>query len=287
MSFPISNFLHPIVVSEIVSFSGRFSGKNLATSNFLRNFVLENRHKNKQIFPENNYPREFFRNMKAYFLDDTKDNIIKKIAKYIINNIDGYNINEKINNYNSGFINPLYLAIKRGNYYILKLLLEHPNIDVNMITRTGNTTIFAVISIYLGEDPNRNRIFTLFLKHPEIDINDRNRFGQTLLIDSSPFVSLEEFVRLLLKQKNIDVNMQSRAGNTALHRAARYNNVNVVRMLLNHPDINIFVKNNKNESALEVAAKKIPNASRKLLYDEMLKKDYLKTAEIMEKIEAK
>jgi len=288
MVFSISNFFHPIVVSEIVSFSSRFSGKNLSTSNFLRNFVLENRYKNKQIFAEKNYSSNILEDIDYDLRVFIEDNEIET-SKYIINNIDGYMINYEFDDYDTGIINPLKIAIINGYFYIFKHLLKHPNIDVNVIYDSGKTAIFAVISSYLREEPDRNKTFTLLLKRPDIDINDKNKYGQTALIEASAYKNTEEFVRLLLKHRNIDINIQSPAGNTALIKAASFNNVNVVKMLLDRPDIDLFIKNNKNENALERAidygsVSKSEEHADLLIATEMVKIDADAVNETVEKI---
>lgn len=75
------------------------------------------------------------------------------------------------------------------------------------------------------------------------DINEKpNTYeGDTALIEASER-GYVEIVRNLLQYPDIDVNMQNNFGSTALHRACSNRNKDVVRELLRHPDIDLYIK---------------------------------------------
>lgn len=107
----------------------------------------------------------------------------------------------------------LYIATRQGDVEIVDLLLDVPNININITTDSGSTPLHAAIS-------------------------------------GLHFLTMDK----LLAMKDIDVNRRKTIdGNTPLHFAARYGNYEALQKLLSMKSIDVTIKNDKNETALDVA----------------------------------
>ena len=81
---------------------------------------------------------------------------------------------------NHGFgLNVLMWASIEGNTEIVRLLLERPEIDVNMQDKYGYTALIWA-SRY-----GREEIVKLLLERPEIDVNVQDKYGYTALMWAS------------------------------------------------------------------------------------------------------
>jgi len=224
-NFIFFGFFHPIVISEICSFSGKNSGKNFLKSG-AKNFVLENSHKNKQIFQERFYPGSLQFKTKT----TRNKNIEQKwfvssrnIIKHFIKNYDDIDVNMQ-NIY--GYV-ALHFAVQNLWKDIVKLLLKNDDINVNIQNIYGRTALHNA-SLY-----DHKEIVKLLLKNDDIDVNiqdNRNRAALYLASSSNN----KEIVELLLQKKDIDVNIQNIGGYTALDIASSNGHVEIVKILENH-----------------------------------------------------
>lgn len=125
--------------------------------------------------------------------------------------------------------NILCFACYRGIEYkyinIVKLLLMHPNIDVNYKYKNdyeedyGEDHTPLLIACTYG----RIEIVKLLLKHPNIEINYRGKFQIPLHI-ACIYGSIE-IVKLLLNHPNIDIETTDAQGKTALYYASNNNDI--------------------------------------------------------------
>jgi len=169
----IFKFFHPIVISEIVSFSGKNSGKNLLKS-ANKNFVLENSHKNKQIFAENFYPECLQLKIKNNKIKNNEKLINQWLAAFIINDmqlilffINNYDdINVNLQNMDGG--TALHLASMSGSREVVKMLLRFKNIDINLQNNNGYTALHMAV-LYKNKD-----IVKVLLRNKDIDVNIKN-----------------------------------------------------------------------------------------------------------------
>jgi ankyrin repeat protein len=143
---------------------------------------------------------------------------------------------------------------------IIRMLLEHPNINVNLQNRVGWTALM-IASRYSNTDSTENTV-KMLLEHPKIDVNLQNKNGWTALMIASRTSntdSTEKTVKMLLEHPNIDVNLQKKDSWSALMIASRYSNTDstekTVKILLEHPNIDVNLRNNNNYSALMIASK--------------------------------
>jgi ankyrin repeat protein len=84
-------------------------------------------------------------------------------------------------------------------------------------------------SVYTTGLLSMNKYVKLLLNYPNIDVNIQNEHGVTALmmaVSNSYGFSTEETVKMLLKHPNIDVNIQDENGWTALMYAIKYSNIN-------------------------------------------------------------
>lgn len=172
-----------------------------------------------------------------------------------------------INMCNSSGESPITVAAKHVNYTSYKYLLEQNDIDLNVITKKGNTLLHHVV--------HDIEFLMCLLEKNNSHINTQNEYGETPLHCATH----KECVQLLLTQKNIDptivdkwgnnflhrqlhnrhitdtdlyrsnivdVNSQNNNGHTLLHLAIMYGIKYIAVALLGRDDIDINISNNKN-----------------------------------------
>lgn len=141
------------------------------------------------------------------------------------------------------------------NPTIFKLLLEQPNIDVNLQNQYKNTCLHE-ISTY-----DNIEAVLLLLSKKDIDVNLINKEGWTALHNASSS-RYSSIFKILLSNPKINVNIQNNLGWSPLYMTCIYKNIEKIKLLLIHPnikiDFNIFIfrknikiynllKNKKNE----------------------------------------
>lgn len=147
---------------------------------------------------------------------------------------------------NVGGNGPLHLAAERGLESVVSVLLQHPNIDVNL-QGCGNIVqdILKMSKFYKNfkiSDPD------LYNHWPETPLN-------LAVAKGHPSV-----VKVLLQHQNNGVHVQvNNAGGTALHLAAAVlkshpESVEMVKWLLQHEGVDLNGKNRRGNSPLNIAA---------------------------------
>ncbi|KAF0700109.1 Aste57867_9340 [Aphanomyces stellatus] len=129
---------------------------------------------------------------------------------------------------------------------VLKELLSHPGIQVNLINGNGGTP--------LGDGVKYPEVVRLLLAHPDIDVNRRNQINQTALwyaIRDGHTVS----IRLLLEKDGIDVNAPT-GGLTYLIMAVELGRQEIISLLLDVPDIQVDTLDDNGLTALGRAIQK-------------------------------
>ena len=167
---------------------------------------------------------------------------------------------KSINGYTALIIASLF-SNNTSSEETVKLLLQYPNIDVNIQDYVqGNSAL--IFSSNFSNTTSSEETVRMLLQHSDINVNLHTNDGNTALIFSSLYsntTSSEETVKLLLQHPNIDVNIQDyNEGNTALIMASAFTNdtstEETVRMLLEHPDINVNLQDNDGHTALIIAS---------------------------------
>jgi len=142
---------------------------------------------------------------------------------------------------------PLENAIQSESAAVVKLLLDHPLTDVNVSSSYRETPLYNSCSIL------DTTITKMLLAHRDIDINKVNREGQTSLhracyLGGLRRLGLEfETINCLLSDHRTNVNVVDNKGMTPLSIACDgvYNVTDIVKLLLNHPDIDVNKTNGK------------------------------------------
>ena len=143
----------------------------------------------------------------------------------------------------------------RAKKRIVKALLGHPDIEVNLKGANQRTPLYTTIYSHSGR-PADTSMAEALLKHPDIDVN-------TLAPDWTPLMLACEqgamaFVQLLLGDPNIMANKASAGdGATPLFVACQNGRQSVVQRLLQAPDIDVnLVRRSDYVSPLMIACER-------------------------------
>jgi len=160
------------------------------------------------------------------------ENILRTLTNLfkLFNNLDKNSLINQINDFNHSIINyqndagetPLHYAAMNNDLNLMKLLLSHPNINVNIKNKSCQTPIFFVRS---------KEALQLLLKHPFVDINTKNLDGNTLL----HVTDNKNMIKILLGDRRIDPNISNLEGDSALFTE----NVEKIKILLDFPRVNV------------------------------------------------
>ncbi|KAK2788055.1 hypothetical protein FQN51_003050 [Onygenales sp. PD_10] len=146
---------------------------------------------------------------------------------------------------NIGAVAPLTEAIRRGHGNIVKLLLSHKDIDVNINGLMGTPLIDAI-------DGGHENIVKLILEHQNIDVNGKDVLRNTP-ISKAILSGHENIVKLLLEHKDIHVNFNGWRG-TPLNIAPVSGPENIVKLLLESKNVYPSYKNYVGRTPLHIAA---------------------------------
>ncbi|MBA3537038.1 MAG: ankyrin repeat domain-containing protein [Tatlockia sp.] len=144
-----------------------------------------------------------------------------------------------------GGVTPLHMAAKYGNVELVDLLLKHPAIEINLIDNEGKMPLHTAV---INNFPD---VVSLFLKQRDLNINRQYLDMTSLYI--SVLKKLNSVTELLLNHPNIDVNLPDEEGNTPLHIAAIEKNIDIVPLLLKKHTIDVNLPDNDGDTPLHAA----------------------------------
>ncbi|KAG0637057.1 ankyrin repeat-containing domain protein [Tuber brumale] len=129
---------------------------------------------------------------------------------------------------------PLIAAIERGSIDIVRVLLKHPHIMVNALSRSGHRAIEAAI------DGNQTAALKLLLDDDRVDISSASAFGETPLMQAIGWDNIR-MVRLMLQSDRLNLLAPTPFRHNVLHLAARLNDTDctILRMILADPRITV------------------------------------------------
>ena len=178
---------------------------------------------------------------------------LERIAAFL--KCKGINVND---GYESD-MTPLYIAAVENHTAVAKTLLEFPKIDVNQVANGENALLVAV-------EFGNVELVTILLEHTDIDTNivKRGTQGSPLYIASTlPLTESSaqdsgdpqsEIVRQLLQQSQIEVNdVFGTQKRTALIAASASQNWNVVKLLLLCPKVDMNMADSSGKTAIQYA----------------------------------
>jgi ankyrin repeat protein len=144
-------------------------------------------------------------------LPTTNTNQFILLAKYLLEH-------ELLSIQKSGWHGLLQSAVKASALTLIKSLLAHIPLDINMVL-CGTRTV-----LHLAAEYHRHEIFMLYLDQPNIDVNIRQ----------IKYWSMQDSV---------------------MHHAVRHNCITAVKLLLVRPEIDLTLCNRERDTALDVAQK--------------------------------
>ena len=137
---------------------------------------------------------------------------------------------------------PLVMAASQGNGEAVKLLLAAPGIDVNTCLPDGTT------ALYYAAQYGHEEMVKLLLGHPDIGINARRDSGGTA-ISIAAQTGYVRTVELLVKS-GADVNLPLYIGATPLNIAIDSGHIEIARLLLQAPGMQVNIKGIEGITAL-------------------------------------
>ena len=142
---------------------------------------------------------------------------------------------------------PLYIAVREESIEVVKILLEFPRINVNQVVNGENALLVAT-------EFGNLELVTMLLEHTEINTNivKRGNQGSSLYIASAK--GFVEIVIQLLKQSQIEVNdVFGSQRRTALITATENQKLNVLKLLLLCPKVDMNITDSSGETAIQHA----------------------------------
>ena len=139
----------------------------------------------------------------------------------------------------------LYDSIYKNDISKVKELL--PSVALTINDDYGFGTI-----LYHACSYNKVEIVKLLLEQPNIDINIKKEkdYNAHTPLHIACYHQYIEVVKLLLEQPFIDVNSQDNNGHTPLDLICKNNNIEIIKLLLKHPKIQVNSSKNKRFNCL-------------------------------------
>lgn len=139
---------------------------------------------------------------------------------------------------------PLHIAADRGYTAITALLLERPDININVEDR------FHCTALHLATQNGHEEVVRLFLNHPKIDCNATGLWTRTTPLHKAVAASSVPLIKMLLEHPSVDVNAKGPDGQTPLHFSCRIGDVKTTMLLLCHDKIQVNIKDQRNRTPL-------------------------------------
>ncbi|KAL3464474.1 ankyrin repeat-containing domain protein [Aspergillus heterothallicus] len=159
---------------------------------------------------------------------------------------------------------PIICAAKNGDEQMVRLLLQHPDLDVNDMHKCNNRNTALIWAALEGHA----RIVDLLLSHKDIEINGKNLLGMSAL-SCAAREGHQAVVQSLLSFPELDVNSKIHSDSlpqpelprslgyarTALQLAVAGGHNSIVKLLLSRTDIDTRVRDARGHTPVEVALK--------------------------------
>ncbi|KAL2869145.1 ankyrin repeat domain-containing protein [Aspergillus lucknowensis] len=128
---------------------------------------------------------------------------------------------------------PLAMAAALGDEFIANLLFRHSGVNLHAHDDMNHAILKHAVA------GGNEAIVRAALAIPGIDVNARGQEDGSTPLHWAVQGGDASLVRLLLEQDGINVNVQSRSGATPLMNAASSQNLDVIKALLGHRDLNV------------------------------------------------
>jgi ankyrin repeat protein len=159
----------------------------------------------------------------------------------------------------------LFNAACRGLTRMVRLLVQHPGMDINLRNSDGFTPIAAALSakvqFYEGdalrqvETCERTDSCWIMMQHPQCDVNAVDFVTSHSVLSIAVMASNAFAVWLLLRDPRLQVNAQTGPNkSTALISACDPTvDISIVRLLLKRPDLDLNIRNSQDLTAIHYA----------------------------------
>ncbi|KAG0637902.1 ankyrin repeat-containing domain protein [Tuber brumale] len=139
-----------------------------------------------------------------------------------------------ISTVNGAIVTPLLLAIRTENKEIVQLLLQDSRLNISAPIPDGITPLHEAVKL------KDTTILKILLQDKRLNINAPSVYQMTPLHEANLYS--EEAVKVLLEDSRIDVNARNVWGQTPLHLAARYRSETTIRMFLQDPRVDVYIR---------------------------------------------
>lgn len=140
---------------------------------------------------------------------------------------------------------PLYIACKEGHAEVVKLLLNHPKIDVNKTHNKGVMPLYIGTPLFVACQAGKIEIVELLLNHPDILVNQPSHDDATPLHAACGKGHIE-IVKLLIENPAMkDINQPMQHGITPFFSACFSGEIKVIQYLLEDPRTDITKEKSK------------------------------------------
>jgi ankyrin repeat protein len=185
-------------------------------------------------------------NFKLDFLSSNHETILQLALSY--NNLDIINlILQKKINYNNQEkeygLGAIHQSIIINNLAVTDKIIKNGG-DINLQDYYGNTALMYAINEKLIDH------IKLFINYSHLNYNLTNLNGETALhLFFKNYNNLSDYHTIISKIiKNTDLNIQDNNGNTCLYYIVKANLLKSFSEIIEHKDLNIFIKDNNNIS---------------------------------------
>ena len=171
----------------------------------------------------------------------------REILEIIIKYLTKYEFISYINQKNKAGFTPLHYACYNGNIKLIKLLINN-GADINIINNNGLNVL------HMASQGNKTTPLYYFIHKYRMNINSTDKLGNTCL-HWACFYNNDKVLNFLLLCENININIKNKNGFTPLHFSILGNNIKAIKKLITAGG-DISIKNNKNETCINLAEKK-------------------------------
>jgi len=148
-----------------------------------------------------------------------------------------------------GYMNVLMAFASEGRVELFnEYAKKYPDL-LKQRDQTGNTVLHYAA---LSREPGAREIFNELIKNPKVDFNAMNKSGTTPLM-AAVLSGDSAKAEALLDKRGIEVNFTDMNGNSALHYAASISQFPAVQTFLDHPDIDVNLRNKDDVTPLMLA----------------------------------
>lgn len=143
----------------------------------------------------------------------------------------------------------VFLACENGHVHIVERLCSESQVNINSRNLYGRTPLFTVCSV--GDIA----VIDHLLKRSDIDLNAADIYGRTAIHIAINNIVGNNVIDKLLGRQDLDINRADLRGNTPLHTAVKSEiQIYTVNKLLRDRRIDILSKNKKGFTATDLAS---------------------------------